>query len=209
MRRLSIALVVLLLLSVSACGKTKDSASAPASPEAAAIEAPTPTNTGSQGITTDENLLTVDITLPVFFFQNEDMATFAPDAYAKEQGFKKAVMNDDGSVTVTMTKAKHKEMLKEMETTCEEGFADLVEGESTPYVKAISHTDGFDTITVDVDRAGYEAAVIDLTPFAVGFSGMMYQSFVEGEIRVEVIVRDVDTGETIGTTVYPDDMGGM
>jgi hypothetical protein len=36
------------------------------------------------------------------------MSDFDSDQYAAEQGFTKAVLNEDGSVTVTMTKAKHK-----------------------------------------------------------------------------------------------------
>ncbi len=216
MKKLWISLLVVsLVLIVSSCGKNTESD--PALPSAAPSEAaeetdaaatePAPTDTENQGITTDENLLTVDITLPASLFEDQDMATFDPDAYAEEQGFKKAVLNEDGSVTVTMTKAKYRELLEEMTQSYEESFSEMIESESTPYVKAISHTDDFGTITVDVDRAAYEAGFLDMTPFVVGMTGMMYQVFLDGEPHVEVIMRDADTGETIKSTIYPDDMG--
>jgi hypothetical protein len=206
-------LIVSLILSLSSCGKgvenspAQPSAQPPAETEEADTAAPMPADTGSQGITTDENLLTVDITLPASLFEDQDMTTFDPAAYAAEQGFKKAVLNEDGSVTVTMTRAKHKELLEVMTQTYEESFSEMIESESTPYIKAISHTESFGTITVDVDRAAYEAVFLDLTPFAVGMAGMMYQAFLEGEPHVEVVMRDAETGETIRTAVYPDDMG--
>ena len=154
----------------------------------------------------DENLTTVDITLPATFFEGKDMSTFDPDAYAQEEGYKKAVLNEDGSVTVTMTKAKHKELLKELTSEYETAFAAMVESESTPYIKSIKHSDNFDTFTVEVERAAYDAAAFELTPFTLGFSGMMYQVFSGDEMHVEVTIKDVATGDVIKTVVYPDDM---
>lgn len=100
--------------------------------------------------------MTVDITLPAYFFEDKDMSAFNAEKYAQEQGFKKAVLNEDGSVTVTMTKANHKKMLKELTNEYDTSFAEMVESDNTPYIKSIKHSDNFNSITVEVDRAALD-----------------------------------------------------
>jgi len=194
-KSLCIVLSLAMVLVFTSCGaKTETTAKS-------SEESPSPST-----VVVDENLITVDITLPASFFEDKDMSNFNADTYAQEQGFKKAVLNEDGSVTVTMTKADHKKMLKELTDNCDTSFAEIVESESTPYIKSIEHSDNFDSITVEVDRAAYEAAAFELTPFTLGLSGMMYQLFSGDEQHVEVNMKDVDTGDVIKTIVYPDAM---
>lgn len=160
------------------------------------------TDTTSSGdIEVDENLLTVEITLPASFFESDE--DFDADTYAQEQGFSSAKVNDDGSVTVTMTKGKYKEMLQEMSDSLDESFAELVGAEDTPYIKEITHNDDFSSVTVKVDREAYENA-FDMTPFVIGLSTMFYQAFLEMEYRCEISIVDAATGSVINTTVYPD-----
>lgn len=165
-------------------------------------------STSSQDIETDEKLLTVEITIPSSIFAEEDMSTFDPDAYAAEQGFISAKVNDDDSVTVTMSKAKHKELLNEMKTSLDTSFAEYVNGENTPYIKEITHNDDFTSFTMKVDREAYENA-FDFTPFAIGVLVAWYQAFTETEYHVEISIVDVATGETMDTITYPDDLTGL
>lgn len=165
------------------------------------------TETTSAKIETDEKLLTVDITLPASFFEGQDMAAFDADTYADEQGFLSARVNDDGSVTVNMTKGKHAELLDEMAASLDSTFAEFVNDESTPYIKDITHNDDFTAVTMKVDKAAYESA-FDFTPFAIGMSVAMYQAFIETEYYVEISVVDVATGETINSITYPDALNG-
>jgi len=192
-KSLFIALAIGMILIFSSCGaKTDTTTKRP-------VESPPPSS-----IVVDENLMTVDITLPAYFFEDKDMSAFNAEKYAQEQGFKKAVLNEDGSVTVTMTKANHKKMLKELTNEYDTSFAEMVESDNTPYIKSIKHSDNFNSITVEVDRAAYEAAAFDLTQLTLGLTGMMYQLFSGDEKHVEVSMKDVDTGYVIKTIVYPD-----
>ncbi|MBQ7767592.1 MAG: hypothetical protein IJ403_01765 [Oscillospiraceae bacterium] len=163
----------------------------------------TATESTSAQIETDEKLFSVEITLPASIFEGEDMTKFDAKAYAKEQGFTSAKVNKDGSVTVTMTKAKHKELLDEMADSLDKNFAEFVNGEDTPYIKEISHNDNFTAVTMKVDKAAYENA-FDFTPFAIALSVSMYQAFTETEYHVEVTIVDVTTGATIDSITYPD-----
>ena len=165
------------------------------------------TESTSAKIETDEKLLSVEIKLPASLFEGQDMSTFDADAYANEQGFTSAKVNEDGSVAVTMTKAKHKELLEEMANTLNTNFNEFVNGESTPYIKEITHNDDFTAVTMKVDKAAYETA-FDFTPLAIGMSVAMYQAFIETEYHVEISIVDVATGATINTITYPDALNG-
>ncbi|MBQ7329730.1 MAG: hypothetical protein IJX01_07495 [Oscillospiraceae bacterium] len=180
---------------------TKATQAATKATTAATVSSPTESTT--DGIETDEKLFSVDITLPASLFEGEDMTKFDADAYANEQGFKSAKVNADGSVTVTMTKAKHKELLDEMANSLDKDFAEFVNGEDTPYIKEISHNDHFTAVTMKVDNAAYESA-FDFTPLSIAFSVAMYQAFTEAEYYVEVSIVDAATGAKIDSITFPD-----
>ena len=209
----SIILCFVLVLSFVGCGKADSGAESNITTDAPAAdpvqsapeevtEAPTE-ETVPQVIDTDENLLTVDITFPASFFEGTDMSTFDADAYAKEQGFISAKVNDDGSMVVTMSKKKHAELVNETAASLDTNFAELIEAEDTPYIKEITHNDDFTLVTVKVDREAYENA-FDFTPFIIGLSVSYYQMLLDMEYHAEVVMVDVDTGDTITSVVYPD-----
>ena len=195
----AILLVLALTLSFAACAQ-KPNNTADGSNNST-------TESQSDKIETDEKLLTVEITLPASMFEDQDMATFDADAYANEQGFISAKVNEDGSVTVTMTKSKHKELLAKMADSMDSSFAEFVNAEDTPYIKEISHNDDFTAVTMKVDKAAYENA-FDFTPFVIGVSVAMYQAFIETEYHVDITIVDAATGDTIKTISYPDAMNG-
>ena len=162
---------------------------------------PTAEQTSEAGIDVDMGLFDVTITLPASFF--EDDPDFDPEEYNQEQGFKSTVQNEDGSVSITMSKAKHDELMEEMKSTIDESFVELIEAEDTPYIKAITSSDGYKSVTVDVEKEGYENSW-DFTPLLIGFSAMMYQQFDGSDLHCEVIIRDYETGEILHNVIYPD-----
>ena len=200
---ISCLLALVLALSVTACGGSTET---PPEKEPE-VHTQAPENqeqeTESKGIEVDEGLLDVDITLPASIFSEEDMTAFDPDAYAAEQGFKKAVLNDDGSVTVTMSKKGHKKLMEEMHEEYAAQFDSMVGAEDTPYITDIEYNDDFSKVTYYVSKAEYENA-FDFSPFFIGFAGMMYQAFDGSELHVDVITEDDATGEVLNSVVYPD-----
>ncbi len=196
----SIILSLLLILSFAGCAQS-------GADSTASNDTGSATETTAAKIETDEKLLSVDITLPASMFEGQDMSSFDADAYADEQGFSSAKVNEDGSITVTMSKAKHKELLDEMATSLDTTFAEFVNGEDTAYIKEITHNDDFTAVTMKVDKAAYEKA-FDFTPLAIGMSVAMYQAFTETEYHVEISIVDAATGETINSIAYPDALNG-
>ncbi len=196
----SIILAILLILSFAGCSQSGADSNA-------GNDNGSTTESTSSKIETDEKLLSVEIKLPASLFEGQDMSTFDAAAYANEQGFKSAKVNEDGSVTVTMTKAKHKELLEEMANSLDTNFNEFVNGEDTPYIKEITHNDNFTSVTMKVDKVAYESA-FDFTPLAIALSVAMYQAFIETEYHVEISVVDVATGATINSITYPDALNG-
>ena len=195
----SIILAIFLLLSFAGCTQKPN--------DTAAGNSNSATESQSDKIETDEKLFTVDITLPASLFEDQDMSAFDAEAYAKEQGFLSAKVNEDGSVSVTMTKNKHNELLTLMAESLDSSFAEFVNAEDTPYIKEISHNDDFTAVTMKVDKAAYEKA-FDFTPFVIGVSVAMYQAFIEAEYHVDITIVDAATGDTINTVSYPDALNG-
>lgn len=201
-RAISLALSMAMLLSLTSCGGGNSNGSSSAQSSASQSS----TSSSGGGIEVDENLLTVDITFPASFFEGEDMSAFDPDAYAEEQGFNNAVLNEDGSVTVTMTKAKRNELMAEMDESAEEAYSEMVQSEETPYITEIKHSDSYDKVDIIVDRQGYENAGLAsvFIPITVYFPAAFYQMFSGDNPRCEISFVDAETGETIESVVYPD-----
>lgn len=195
---LFLILVLVMNLTLVACGN-KEEADKP-NQEDESIESID--DEESEGITVDKSLLTVDITLPATLVG--DLSDFNEEEYiAENEGIKAVKINEDGSITLTMTKKKHGEIINEMKDEVEASLSELIESEDTPYIKGIKHTEDFREVKIIVDRDAYEDA-FDLTPFTVGITVGMYQAYSGDEFYTKIIIEDVGTGEEIGSVIYPD-----
>ncbi len=163
---------------------------------------PTSTPTPS-GISVDKGLMNVDITLPASMFSDIDMSTFDTQAYVEENGFNNAVINEDGSITITMSKSKHKEVMEKYTADINSSFNEMISSEDTPYITSIVSDSNFKSVIIEVDRAGYESA-FDLTPFTIGLQSMLYQAFAGIDYHCEIIIMDNITKEIITSVIYPD-----
>lgn len=156
----------------------------------------------SKGIEVEKNLMTVEVTLPSDFIG--DLTDFDEEEYLSQNvGIKSAKVNDDGSLTLTMSKSKHNEMMEGLRKNVDESIGELIEGENTPYIKSIDYTDDYREVYIGVVKQDYENS-FDLTPFMIGFSTSMYQSISGIEIKTTIIINDVSTGEEIASVIYPD-----
>ena len=204
-----IALILssLLILSVAGCASNNADLENPSADPTEENTTSAPETTENQSIEVDENLLTVDIVFPASFFEGQDMEAFDTDTYAQEQGFISARINEDGSLTATMTKRKYRDLLAETAASLESSFAEYANSQDAPYIKEITHNEDFTSVTMKVDRASYENA-FDMTPFGIAISVAMYQIIAQIEVHVEIVMVDANTGDTINTIVYPDALEG-
>ncbi len=146
-----------------------------------------------------ETLLDVTVTIPWGYFDKD----FDPEAYNEENGYISTTVHENGNVSLTMSKARYDEVLSERAAGIEDHFNRiLINGIQSPYVKAITSTDGYRKVAVDVDRAGYKKDV-GYTCYMVWSSAELYQYYWGEQPRCEIEVYDVQTGELIETVVYP------
>lgn len=192
---LALMFVFTFFVNLTACSSSKSQTESESKPDSETSEE------SSAGVEVDKDLLTVDITLPASLAGAVD-DDFDPDTYAEENNFQKAVINDDGSITVTMTKTTHEALMKNTYDEYVEMVEDMIESEDTPYIKDIDYADDLSSFKVSVNRAEYENSY-DFTALSLGLMGSMYQTFAGEEMHVEISILDADTGEIISESVYP------
>ncbi len=161
----------------------------------------------SDSINVDEGLLFVDVTIPAAFFEDTTEAEIKEEA--KEEGYKSCVVNEDGSVTYTMTKLQHREALREYKEEIDENIDDMLNGDdqASSFV-SIDYNDKMTKFDVYVDSSLYSDwdALYALTFY---FSGMLYQTLdgvAEEDVDVEVNFIDNETKEVLNSGTYKEFM---
>lgn len=93
----------------------------------------------------DRNLFDVTVTLPAEYA--EGMTQEELDEAAEAEGYH-AVLNDDGSITYTMTKAQHAEMMAGLSESIDEAMASMVGSEEYPDITSVTANDDYTEFTI-------------------------------------------------------------
>ncbi len=148
----------------------------------------------------DEGLLTVTMTIPADFVGETTQEEL--DQTAAEQGIDSIVLNEDGSATYTMSKAKQKELLEETKTSIQSSLDDVCGSEDYPTIESVTFNNDLTSFTVNINAASEEEIGINETFFVYTlflYSGM-YNSFAGETVdNVHVDYISTSTGETIMT----------
>ena len=161
----------------------------------------------NENVEVDKNLLDVTLTLPASMFEGEDVNAKVEEM--KQDGAKEATVNEDGSITIKMSKSKHKEMIEEMKTSIIKSFEEIKTSGDFASIKDIKYNDDFSKITLEVVKAEYEGSFDAFVTLGIGTSAMIYNMYngVEGDkLQVTIDAKDSETGEVFSTVVYPDDL---
>lgn len=168
----------------------------------------TESNEEGGGISVDEGLFNVEVTIPSSFFEGEDPEQVAANVDNAEE----ATVNDDDSITYKMSKAQHEEMMQEVATSVEEATTTITESGDYPSIQAIETSDNYDHFTVQVDREAYENSFDGFATMTLGVVGSLYQLFNgEDPDSYEVIIEmeDAESGEVFNTITYPEALDEM
>lgn len=197
-RNIMILLATIMLL-VSACG----------SREAKQNESSEKTDNKTEGnekIEVDKNLLDVEVTLPESFFKEQEQDIAQVIAEAESEGIS-VTKNSDGSLTYKMSKAKHKEMMSELENQTKTSIEEMKNSEDFASIKDVEYNKSFSEITLVVIREKYEGSFDGFAVLGVAISSMLYQMF-DGvnpdDYQVTIFLKDADTGEVFDTIIYPE-----
>ena len=70
------------------------------------------------------------------------------DQAVRENGYRSATLNDDGSVTYVITKAQHEEMLSGVRASIDRSLAEMTESSSYPNITNIAANDDYTVFTI-------------------------------------------------------------
>ncbi len=216
MKKVLCLLMVCMMAGIfSACGETSTNEKAVQSDAATASSSPTvgenadvinesEVNTDSKDetadmegtIAVDENLFTVDVTMPAACF--EDATDESLQKNVEENGYKSGKLNEDGSVTYTVSKAQYSDLLDNMKAMIDETIDEMVSGESkVESFTEITYNEDINEFYVYVDKALYTSwdSLNALSLYVVG----AYYQILAGNDDKTIIVDfiDKDTGEVI------------
>lgn len=152
-------------------------------------------------IEVDKNLLSVEITLPAEMYEGTTQEELDADS---EEGIE-SKLNDDGTVTVKMSKMKHDQIMKDMKDEIEKGFSEtLADKEKYPSFTDIKTNDDLSEYNVTTTVINSDGFTTDESFYTLQaqISGGMYQIFLGTKSdNIQVIVNYInnETGEIIAT----------
>lgn len=163
------------------------------------------------GIEVDKGLLNVEITLPASLVGEEGMEDF--EASMKETVDSDITLNDDGSVTVKMSKSDHKKMLEELKEEFVASVDSIIEDESFVTIQDITYNKDLTNIQMIVsDQESFENSFDGFATLSLGIGSLFYQAFdgkdlTKDKITIEIVDQSIN--ETIHEIIYPDVLDEM
>ena len=189
-RMVALTAAAALALSLAACGSAPGTGTA-----ATPTEAPAPTAEP----TTEHNLFDVTLTLP---------ADYASDITAEEIAQQVAdgkvhtgVLNDDGSVTYTMSKAQHAALLESIAAELRSTLDDMIGSTDYPNLTRIETNDDFTDFTVYTTTQPGAVGLSDEMSVLIYYTcGKMY-GIVSGQEpgNIHVDILNAESGELVSS----------
>lgn len=199
-KAISIILSLSLCLSMMACGQSKDadSKAGTVSETKAKTEENATEESEGQELSAEKNLLSVEVTIPASLLDGSENTELTEEA--KSHGVKDITQNEDGSVTMKMSKAAHKELLDSIKASIDETINNLLaDKENYPSFDSITYNDDVTVFDVNVDSATY-SGLQAFSALAFYITGNLYQALnavPEDELKTVVNFVNKDTGEVI------------
>ena len=152
----------------------------------------------------DKGLFNVTLTIPKDFVGDTTQEKL--DESVKENGYKSATLNSDGSVTYVMTKAQHEEMLEGIRESLDQSLSEMIGSSDYPNITNVEHNDDYTSFTITTKNAEPDLSE-SFSVMAIYMYGGMYGIFSGEEVdNVHVDFKNADTGEIIGSS-NSEDMG--
>ena len=146
------------------------------------------------------------LTLPKKFFEEQTEEEIREDADGEE--IKEVEINDDGSVTYTLSKERHKEIVDDFKTEIDQAVEDIQNDEDYPSIKKIEMKNDYAAYDIYVDRTTFENSMDMLATITLYIGSSYYQGFsgYGDQIKVTLNYYDDATKELMQSVVLPDDL---
>ena len=159
----------------------------------------------NQAVEVDKGILNVEVTLPASLYEGQDVDEAI--AQMEEDGVKEVIKNDDGSLTLKMSKSEHKKLMDNMESDLKEFIKEIETSEDFTSIEKVEYNKTFDEFTITVNKEAYENGLDGFAFLALAIQTMYYQLFdgvSEEDYEMTVKLKDAETSEIFDTIVYPD-----
>ena len=169
---------------------------------------------GNDKVKIDEKTNTVTVIISSKFFDLMNSSSFSstqtPEQYCltmeKEGSVSKAVVNEDGSVTLTMSKENYDKLLTTMKTSLDQTIAGYTNGTTFPSIKEITYTDDLSEIKLTVDYEAFSNSMGSFAVLGLGLQGYLYRIFTGQSETVKITYIDETTGKSVESYQFPEDM---
>jgi len=209
-KRILLSLVLAFML--TACGSDSSSAPAESKAEVAKQESTeiTPKETESPDldspvssldavgdIEVDKGIFDVEINIPAEYMGETTQEEL--DETAKAAGYK-AVLNDDGSATFTMSKTQHKKMMAEISESLKASLEEMIESEDYPNFTDIRANEDFTNFTITTKSTELDLSESFSTIAFYMYGGIynIYNGTSVDNIHVDFV--NADSGEIISSS---------
>lgn len=194
----AIILSVCLCCSVVACGNSGNTEQSANNASKEVTEQNSEENESKEELSVDKNLLSVEVTLPASLIGDSENTELTEEA--KSHGVKDITKNSDGSITMKMTKAAHKELLGSIKTSIDESINEmLADKENCPSFDSIVYNNDVTVFDIKVDSTTYNGlqAFSALSFYVMGNLYQAFNAVPENELKTVVNFINKETGEVI------------
>ena len=193
-----VLLALVLMVSMVACGGAQSSkASSSQASSVASIE-----DVPSE--------VTIEVPVSWFALDGRNIEEVAQEFVTIQQegeGTISVTLNNDGSVTLIVSGTRYQAMLDDTRNFVTAFAGDIMAEENYASIVDIAYTDDFSEFVFSVETEGWLNGFDGAAVFQLGYMAYYYRVLLGSSVlAITFQIVNAETGEAIGTTVYPDDL---
>lgn len=146
----------------------------------------------------DSGLFNVTLTVPADFIG--EITQEQLDESTKENGYKSATLNNDGSVTYVMTKAQHQDMMEGIRKSIDDSLSEMANSEEYPSIVKIEANSDYTkyTVTLNTEEVGIMEGLASMGLYIFSGTYHIFNGTEPGNINVQYV--NEATGKVIDET---------
>lgn len=144
----------------------------------------------------DSGLFNVTLTIPSDYVE-EGTTQDQLDATAKEEGYKSATLNADGSVTYVITKAQHREMMDGISQGIDKSLSEMAGSEEYPTISRIEANSDYTEYKVylNSEEVGFSESMATLGLYIFSGTYHVFNGTEPGNVNIQFLSES--TGQVI------------
>ncbi|MBE5997880.1 MAG: hypothetical protein E7240_11230 [Lachnospiraceae bacterium] len=164
-----------------------------------AADTEAPGNAGGENASSDAGKEQETVTLVIPTVYESVTTQEEAEQIRSENGYESAVLNEDGSLTIVMSRSQHDEMLVQFRKSVDEGIEEIIQAVEDSTIEKIEYNEDYSvfTVTVSGDELGLaeRQAADELVMY-----GTLYHIYSGSDVdRIQVDYVSSGTGEVIET----------